>query len=1845
MRNKAVLLLLLMQVLLVFALAVSLGTALRSPPQSEWAALVADIERQHALVPFVQAYGQNDTWFSASNPPLSPDAAEEVEKHVPRMWQRSGTQVNIRVSHEMIWTPNDVVDFAHYIHYVFVRNSSSSEIVYVGILEPGDTSVDIDTTVLGGLGGQGFLVPYEFCNVHGLWRGEALQTVDPVSWNLTTASLKLFGQVEEECQGNIYLLDDSHSLQLSLINRYDEVVVDVADAVSLQATFVFPRGQFFGLGFGDSMLGADMMIAAERDGTALCADFHTTGNSNRYSGPDIDAQQDVQVVAATLQDGVATLVCTKSLRSADPDDKAVLNQRENLIWSFQEVDGEPSTTSNAFLKRHGATNRGYILNADLGGSGGELAIANSRDKRDLQVAHGMLMYMIWGINICVGAMIARYAHDRAWGIGAHRIIQSINTMLTLPGYYLSQRFVDVHFQSAHAFIGTTLVYTSILQAGLGTAAYLCSKYSKKVAREYPKSDALSDENKLFIAGIEDEHGQRELLHEVYHKLDTLSTPRAFEITAYVENTISQGIPSCMPPAIAVYILTRMRQTVIRPIHRVVGRLLPIIAYVQIYLGLDRLQANNVISAIINMWTILVVLILIYKESELQLNLPHGVAPKLFLLKDRLQRLFCSCCPRTQDPKPDANDGDDDDDGDIDGAATGGGEAGNRSSRNLLEKGSIRDHDLERSHSRDEDLPLGEDGAAKRGEIMTLVLALALWVSLASALRVPPQSEWAALVADIERQHALVPFVQTFGQNDTWFSASNPPSAPDSLEVVGKHVPQMWQRSDTQVNIRVSHEMNWNPENGQDLHYIHAVFIRNNATMDIVFVGILEPGDTSVDVDASVFGGLGGQGFLVPYEFCNIHGLWQGDALQTFDAASWNLIAESLRLFDKVEEECQGNIYLLDDTHSLQLSLINRKGEVVVDVADATSLQVTFVFPRGHFLGLGFGDSMLGTDMIIAAERDGTALCADFHTSGSTSRSSGPDIDAQQDVQVVSVTLEDKLVTLVCTKSLYSSDPDDKAVLNQRENLIWSFQEVDGEPSTTSNAFLKRHAATNRGYILDADLGGSGGELAIANSRDKRDLQVAHGMLMYMIWGINICVGAMIARYAHDRAWGIGAHRIIQGINTMLTMPGYYLSQRFVEVHFLSAHAIIGTILVYSSILQAGLGTIAYLCSKYSKKVAKEFLQSEMLSQENKDFIAKIEAEHGQRELLHEIYHKLDTLSTPRAFEITAFIEKTVNRGIPSCVPPGIAIYVLTRLRQTVIRPIHRIVGRIMPVFAYAQIYLGLDRLQANTVIIAIINMWTILVAIILIYKESERQFGLPHGVLSKLLYFKRLIRSLLCRQKKHDGKRDSFSGSDQARANVNSGDLERASIQETGRSIAGEDSSLTMTERSHGLRELTSFLSTPNGMGLLAVAVAVTATLLTRAQAAEDGLARTPPMGWRSWNAYQGRVNQDIIIAAAKAMVKRYDANGKPVETGSDEEGTSLLDLGYDDVGLDDNWQLCGAGFNNSFHNEDGYPIVNLERFPDMKAMTNEIHSLGLKAGWYGNNCICREKNNIWKNESHYVGDVQATFDFGFDSTKLDGCGAFLDLDLFYELFNKGSRSGTIMIENCHWGKTVPTLDSCPFHFYRTSGDIRAKWKSMFANLQSTRKFQGEKPLSRPGCWAYPDMLEVGLLANEAEDRTHFAAWVITSSPLILGHRITDEKVTTRIWPIISNKLAISINQEWAGHPGRVVQEVDGAGMRKIQAWAKPLPDNRVAVLFINDNDPSLEPDEVSLSLSLLGIQAANQVTSAIDVWSGEDRLREVVISSSKGDQDPHLLVKVAGHDSVFLRLSYTDSLEPVSII
>jgi alpha-galactosidase len=257
---------------------------------------------------------------------------------------------------------------------------------------------------------------------------------------------------------------------------------------------------------------------------------------------------------------------------------------------------------------------------------------------------------------------------------------------------------------------------------------------------------------------------------------------------------------------------------------------------------------------------------------------------------------------------------------------------------------------------------------------------------------------------------------------------------------------------------------------------------------------------------------------------------------------------------------------------------------------------------------------------------------------------------------------------------------------------------------------------------------------------------------------------------------------------------------------------------------------------------------------------------------------------------------------------------------------------------------------------------------------------------------------------------------------------------------------------------------------------------------------------------------------------------------------------------------------------------------------------------------------------------------------------------------NCGDNNNGPPDDRVHWSPPLPSDlegEKCDSkgQFYRVSTDIAPQFYSAMRNLQYTVKYSSKDlpaPLSRPGCWAYPDMLQVGQLATKEEDRSHFGAWCVVSAPLVLGFDLTNATTTFLTSTTVKNEMAIEVNQQWAGHPGTLVRnstatfvaltasgaagecesEKGRARCKKVtvptyQIWSKPQPDGAVAVFVVNlSEEPNAETITVTLQELGMNLPAGVTRVNATDIWA-QDRIGEV----GSLVVEAHSL---ASHDSVF---------------
>ena len=170
-------------------------------------------------------------------------------------------------------------------------------------------------------------------------------------------------------------------------------------------------------------------------------------------------------------------------------------------------------------------------------------------------------------------------------------------------------------------------------------------------------------------------------------------------------------------------------------------------------------------------------------------------------------------------------------------------------------------------------------------------------------------------------------------------------------------------------------------------------------------------------------------------------------------------------------------------------------------------------------------------------------------------------------------------------------------------------------------------------------------------------------------------------------------------------------------------------------------------------------------------------------------------------------------------------------------------------------------------------------------------------------------------------------------------------------------------------------------------------------------------------------------------------------------------------------------------------------------------------------------------------------------------------------------------------------------------------------------------------------MLEVGRLKNATESRTHFAAWAVSSAPLILSFDLRVDSVMNEMWPIISNRDVLAVNQNtvtgWPGTRLSYTGAVNGNVGNSSQIWAKPLGNHSFALLFMSTGPQnstfSLPFSEISQSFA--GVKGHGDDEATTDVRTTEVCVRDLYSKVDHGPVDStvaNLEAELLPHDSAF---------------
>lgn len=396
---------------------------------------------------------------------------------------------------------------------------------------------------------------------------------------------------------------------------------------------------------------------------------------------------------------------------------------------------------------------------------------------------------------------------------------------------------------------------------------------------------------------------------------------------------------------------------------------------------------------------------------------------------------------------------------------------------------------------------------------------------------------------------------------------------------------------------------------------------------------------------------------------------------------------------------------------------------------------------------------------------------------------------------------------------------------------------------------------------------------------------------------------------------------------------------------------------------------------------------------------------------------------------------------------------------------------------------------------------------------------------------------------------------------------------------------------------------------------ALCCAILFSAISAFSQVAATPPMGWNSWNHFAERVTDADVRSAADALVS-----------------TGMRDAGYVYVNVDDTWQ----------GKRDAQGVLHPnERFPDMKALGDYIHSKGLKFGIYsspGAQTCGHYEGSL----GHEVQDAKMYAEWGVDFLKYDLCSFQENMqkvraehpddpnaakNLMIAAYRKmgdalKATGRPIVYSLCQYGvdqpwKWGPELGA---NMWRTTDDIDDSYGRMIAigfSQAGLSKYAG------PGHWNDPDMLEIGNgKLTPSEDRAHFSMWAMIAAPLIAGNDLRNMNQETKA--VLNNKNVIAVNQDVLG-----IQGFKYAVRDSVEIWFKPLNQGKWAVAFLNRSKNvkkinfDWKAETVKDEIFKKDLNSQQQVYKLKNLWTNK----------ASGTTKSSLTAKLPAHDILMMQL------------
>eukprot|EP00038_Savillea_parva_P028759 m.66863 g.66863 ORF g.66863 m.66863 type:complete len:558 (+) comp8393_c0_seq1:219-1892(+) len=283
--------------------------------------------------------------------------------------------------------------------------------------------------------------------------------------------------------------------------------------------------------------------------------------------------------------------------------------------------------------------------------------------------------------------------------------------------------------------------------------------------------------------------------------------------------------------------------------------------------------------------------------------------------------------------------------------------------------------------------------------------------------------------------------------------------------------------------------------------------------------------------------------------------------------------------------------------------------------------------------------------------------------------------------------------------------------------------------------------------------------------------------------------------------------------------------------------------------------------------------------------------------------------------------------------------------------------------------------------------------------------------------------------------------------------------------------------------------------------------------ALDNGLAKTPPMGYNTWYDYTGSFTESDLKECVDAFVR-----------------LDLKSYGYNYWNLDDLWVATERYPNGSFY-------ADPTKFPSktLRPLADYVHSKGLLFGAYTDRGTKQCGPGVGSLGYEDI-DAQTFADWQIDYLKEDSCSATQDHDTAFQEYgkmrdalNKTGRS--IMFSLCGWNPWYAPVGYSLGNLWRIGPDD-TNWNGVLTNIDINSQLA---EYAGPGGWNDPCLLLAEDLhgqqrMTELQTRAQFSMWAIMASPLIISANIRNMSATNI--ETYTNKEVIAVDQDVLGKQG-----------------------------------------------------------------------------------------------------------------